>query len=530
MEPSLPSDGDPAAATDPQPTPGPPSSTSVNVAAIGHPANHELPYPLSLVPYDLSHPYRPNDSLTVKPYRSSNIWLDRYWASAYRRGDIYSERGLTGNHLYPHLQELIDIDMSCGRKDDVDEKETKFIGAWARLHRDYGLSEEAFGELPVVQNAKVYHVDESLESWDSDKDVTATQPDLALETSSYRYNKNNGVLTKDKKTLHAVIALRCVTPATARYLPDPAERQRLDADALRYTNLEALMKGMYYLAVAYSLSKCRSGIAWANEYFTRLVNVTRGSGRGLRGQTMLLEASSRAVCLSQKLPSATEGMTPDDLMRFYVRDDNWEPPNALIQDHIEWRLVKEAHVRLDATIFMLLGISAHPGSSCELPLRGGGGGTGSGGDGGNGKKGTKGTKGTKRKGRSGKGGNGKSGSKAARGDGGSSRASQPPLRSPSTSKPSSTPLPTSPSTSTQNSHPKHAKDAKHPEHAVQDSLEDEDFEDPIEPGSLQDFSSALQTAAVRIRLITREEMDVLLARAAKWGWAEAIGTDGKYGY
>ncbi|ODN74215.1 hypothetical protein L202_07661 [Cryptococcus amylolentus CBS 6039] len=537
MEQPLPSNGDPAAAAAAtEPTAGSPSSTSVNVAAIGHPANHELPYPLSLVPFDLSHPYRPNDSLTIKPYRSSNVWLDRYWARSYREGEIRIERDLTSEHLYQHLRELID-DMSRSRKDDSDE--TRFIGAWARLHKDYGLSEKAFGELTVVQNTKVYYVDELLPSWDSEKDLTATQPDLALQTSSYRYNK--GVRTKDRKTLHSVFALKVVTPATARYLPDPAERQRLDTDALRYTNLEALMKGMYYLTVAYSLSKCRSGIAWAKEYFTRIVNITRGPGPSPRGQTMLLEASPKAVSLSQNLPSATEGMTPSDLMQFYAQNtNNWEPPNALIQDHIEWRLVKEAHIRLDATIFMLLGISVHPASSSELPLLGEGGGAGAGGDGGNGKKGTK---GTKRKRRSGKGGKG-----AARGDGGSSKGttSPPPLRSPPTSNPSPTPLTTSPSTSTQNPHPKHAEhpedakhpehpeDAKHPEHpehAEQDSLEEDfDYEDPIEPGSLQDFSSALQKAAVRIRLITTEEMDVLLARAAKWGWAEAIGGDGKYEY
>ncbi|WVQ73250.1 hypothetical protein IAR50_002818 [Cryptococcus sp. DSM 104548] len=213
-----------------------------------------------------------------------------------------------------------------------------------------------------------------------------------------------------------------------------------------------------------------------------MVNVTDDSGEGC--QIILVEATPDAVSKARSSIAEHGGMSAADL--FKVKE-TWKAPTSLIKDHKNWQRSKKAKLRLDATILITLAIASHPPSALQVtdPNRvpttkifGGGGGDASCGP---------------KRGREDEDQTLKTCKKRSRSDGNDE----------------------------EDKDPMDTTDTRYAEDAGDDaSFVSPDY--PIEKGSIEEYAFATEKAGVRLVLVTPKEMDVLLARAAKYGWAVAL--------
>ncbi|WVQ77735.1 hypothetical protein IAR50_007425 [Cryptococcus sp. DSM 104548] len=65
-----------------------------SLSDLGHPANRDQPYPLSLVSFDIASPTKLSNALIIKPYDdiTSEKMMRAFWVMKYKKG------GLTMNH------------------------------------------------------------------------------------------------------------------------------------------------------------------------------------------------------------------------------------------------------------------------------------------------------------------------------------------------------------------------------------------------------------------------------------------------
>ena len=79
------------------------------IAYGGHPKNKDRPYPLSLVPFDLSEPYEDSEYLTIRSYDETCRfdYLGQPWANEYRDGMIEDEQMFDDSVFRRYLDRFI---------------------------------------------------------------------------------------------------------------------------------------------------------------------------------------------------------------------------------------------------------------------------------------------------------------------------------------------------------------------------------------------------------------------------------------
>ncbi|ODN73040.1 hypothetical protein L202_08435 [Cryptococcus amylolentus CBS 6039] len=352
---------------------------------LGHPANRDKPYPLTLVPFDIANPPQHEQTLIIRPYDDivSRYKLRDYWVEEYEAGGIgegvqYEDRFVLPylHSFYQDLQALkglkarrgerlqifpttfttsvrLDLDI-CMRpqdtvKDTLDGNDVEAKGARKRIWKEESASivtsTTAESRMPDV-GLVGYHLEQIADqtSQKTPGEEPSTKRSSMAQISTGRSER--------KFILYSINQIKW-SPMVEN-VRDEAERRHLDDINLRYARLDALFQTLYHLHNAYRVAGCRLAIAWANEFFTRMVNVTGKCGP----QRILVEASPKSISMaSKRLPNcAAEGLSLDDLATL-VHDDDWEAPNALIRDHDNWHYNEEAKYRLDATVLMTLAIA-----------------------------------------------------------------------------------------------------------------------------------------------------------------------------
>ncbi|ODN85850.1 hypothetical protein L198_07413 [Cryptococcus wingfieldii CBS 7118] len=155
----------------------------------------------------------------------------------------------------------------------------------------------------------------------------------------------------------------------------------LHLKGLQFANMEAITQTVYYSELGYTLSKCRSAIALANGDYTRIVNLsdlpTEGEEAALEGVTLgggggrriLVEADPAVVaklryhrldCLSPHQFGTLAAGEP----LFGIQ---WKAPNSLIANYEDWSLDQEAKDRLDATVYLNLALATHHPEAVQDP-------------------------------------------------------------------------------------------------------------------------------------------------------------------
>lgn len=76
----------------------------------GHSKNKNRPYPLSLIPFDLSEPYEASEYLTIRPYDEicKVDYLGQDWVDMYEGGMITNEQNFDDRYFRPYLGRFIE--------------------------------------------------------------------------------------------------------------------------------------------------------------------------------------------------------------------------------------------------------------------------------------------------------------------------------------------------------------------------------------------------------------------------------------
>ncbi|ODN73039.1 hypothetical protein L202_08434 [Cryptococcus amylolentus CBS 6039] len=356
---------------------------------LGHAANCDKPYPLTLVPFDIAHPPQNETSLVILPYDEivAEDKLGLFWVEEYKAGNIQNERRYEGSFVIIYLRSFcLDVDGLRARRYRQGNRPyvlypTVFVTS-VRLDEGYYIETGEYKALPavrsVIQNALRKKKAKAAKNAKKDnKALPATSqltsntigglmPDVGLEGLYFEQSPEGGSLGSSahqlvkKKILYFVAEIKWGKLARR----DLENWRELDQAILRYACLEALFQAVYYLHMAFTVSRTRIAIALANEFYTRLVNVTGEEGGP---QRILVEAPPDVVSASRELESYADGMSPDDILKL-AEDDHWAAPNSLIKDHDNWRYDEAAKYRLDATILMTLAIATRDPKTLEDPL------------------------------------------------------------------------------------------------------------------------------------------------------------------
>ncbi|ODN74785.1 hypothetical protein L202_07104 [Cryptococcus amylolentus CBS 6039] len=138
-----------------------------------------------------------------------------------------------------------------------------------------------------------------------------------------------------------------------------------------------------YSLLGYDLSKCRSAMASVNGNYTRILNLTHlvpegeevvwegVTLKGDSGRSILVEADPNVVaelrrrdlhCVSPEQFGVLAGGDPLFGMQ-------WKAPNSLIAKYEDWSLDLKAKDRLDATVYMNLALATHhPETAPDPPI------------------------------------------------------------------------------------------------------------------------------------------------------------------
>ncbi|TYJ51621.1 hypothetical protein B9479_007808, partial [Cryptococcus floricola] len=379
----------------------PPSQSSVAngyPSDIGHPANRGLGGPLQLVPFDLTIPHDYPNSFTINPYSSvDQRSMGSFWIECYNM--IPNEAEFQNDHIVRYL-----------RKFYVDPEFVQYPTSWDTnvifsqtpfyLH----LGGE-FVDLPTVRNITDNNTElkrltrpsqgSSHDSSLLSEKLGGRKPDVAL-TGYHIGNLAEGTYRKEpaggrtlKKTddpqrvLYALIDHKWLPWPKAKHI-DLQGKIDLHIKGLQFANMEAITQTIFCSLLGYDLSKCRSAIALVNGDYTRILNlsdlmpegeeavlegVSLGGGGGRR---ILVEAHPDVVAKLRyhRVPC----LSPDQFGVLAAGDPllgiQWKAPNSLIANYEDWSLDLEAKKRLDATVYLNLALATHhPETVPDLPIR-----------------------------------------------------------------------------------------------------------------------------------------------------------------
>ncbi|KAE8537629.1 hypothetical protein D1P53_006338 [Cryptococcus gattii VGV] len=279
----------------------------------GHLRNKYRPYPLSLIPFDLSEPYEASEYLTIRPYdEACQIdYLGEDWVNMYKGGLIIDEQDFY----------------------DTKDKE------WAKL--------DLVDEFRRQTGKVIGMASRSQASSESQKDG-ATTPDASL----MGYVKDPSCPSGWKRQLYAVVELKWMELAT--HLAGE-EKKQTDEKTLIYLCQEGVFQTMWYVILGYAISSCTFGLSIANEYFYRVVYLDRNPTS--KNPVLALEADSEFLQKARPdFGDPPDGYSIEELAGL---TDFWaSPPNRLVSDRANSILNKEARYRLDATILLFLARAA----------------------------------------------------------------------------------------------------------------------------------------------------------------------------
>ncbi|KAE8542257.1 hypothetical protein D1P53_001030 [Cryptococcus gattii VGV] len=133
------------------------------------------------------------------------------------------------------------------------------------------------------------------------------------------------------------------------------DKRGFDEKTLRYRCQEGVFQTMWYVILGYAISGCTFGLSIANEYFYRIVYLDRNPTS--ENPVLALEADSVFLeKVGRHFGYQRDAYSVGELSGL---PDFWSsPPNRLISDRANSILNKEARYRLDATILLFLAHAA----------------------------------------------------------------------------------------------------------------------------------------------------------------------------
>ncbi|EAL17940.1 hypothetical protein CNBL0050 [Cryptococcus deneoformans B-3501A] len=233
------------------------------IAYGGHPKNKDRPYPLSLIPFDLNEPYEVSEYLTIRSYDEACQvdYLNQDWADEYRDGGIVDEQMFDDGHVRRYLDRFIEENPKLIATTFRHKANLKTVF--------YSGKDEEWAKLDLVdvyrrQTGKVLGVPSQSQYTSNSKNGGAITPDASLignvnDPSSPSFRK---------RMLYAVIEVKWMELATL--LTGEAKRQS-DEKALNYLRQEGVFQTMWYVILGYAISGCIFGLSIINEYFYRIV-------------------------------------------------------------------------------------------------------------------------------------------------------------------------------------------------------------------------------------------------------------------
>ncbi|ODN87386.1 hypothetical protein L198_07010 [Cryptococcus wingfieldii CBS 7118] len=317
------------------------SGTLLPTSGLGHPANRDKPYPLTLVPFDIAQPPQHETSLVILPYDEIDVQdkLGGFWVEEYEAGNIQDEARYEDLFVITYLRSsCLDVDGFRARRSRRGNHHyvlypTVFVRS-VRLDQGYYIETDDYKTLPVVRsvianairkkeakakrNAKKDNEGLPASSQLTSKTLGGLTPDVGLEGSYFTQSPEGGSSESSahqlvNKILYFVAEIKWGKMARR----DLENWRKLDQAILQYACLEALFQAVYYLHMAFTVSRTRIAIALANEFYTRLVNVTGEEGGP---QRILVEAPPDVVAASRELESHADGMSPSDILK--LAEDN----------------------------------------------------------------------------------------------------------------------------------------------------------------------------------------------------------------
>ncbi|TYJ53130.1 hypothetical protein B9479_006253 [Cryptococcus floricola] len=365
---------------------------------IGHPANRGLGGPLRLIPFDLTIPHDYPNSFTINPYSSvDQRSMGSFWIECYPM--IPNEAEFQNRHIVCYLRKFyVDpefVQYPTSWDTDVDFYQTPFY-----LH----LGGE-FVDLPTVRS--IMDKDTELKRLTRPSQGSSQAPSLLsrklggrkpdfcltgyhignLAEGTYRKEPAGGGTLKrtddPQNVLYALIKDKWLPWPEAKNI-DLQGKIDLHLKGLQFANMEAITQTIFYSLLGYDLSKCRSAIAWVNGDYTRVLNlsdlvpegeevvlegVSLGGGGGRR---ILVEADPALV--AELRNHSSDCLSAEQFGALAAGDHSigipWRVPNSLIADYEDWSLNQEAKERLDATIYLNLALATHhPESVPDPPIR-----------------------------------------------------------------------------------------------------------------------------------------------------------------
>ncbi|KIR89695.1 hypothetical protein I304_06582 [Cryptococcus deuterogattii CBS 10090] len=318
----------------------------------GHSKNKDRPYPLFLIPFDLSEPYKVSEYLTIRSYDETCQfdYLGQSWANEYRYGLITDEQTFDDRVFRRYLDRFIE------ENHNYITIATKFYHQANLKAIFYGGKDKGWAKLDLVdeyrrQTRKVLGVPSQSQSTSRSRKDGATTPDVSL----IGYVKDSGCSLGWKPVLYAVVELKWTKLATHLAGED---KRKSDEKTLEYLCQEGVFQTMWYVILGYAISGCIFGLSVVNEYFYRIVYLYQDSASST--PVLALEADSefleKAGC---HFEYQRNGYSVEELAEL---PDFWRsPPNRLISDRASAFLNKEARYHLDATILLFLArVATHP--------------------------------------------------------------------------------------------------------------------------------------------------------------------------
>ncbi|OXG17654.1 hypothetical protein C361_04642 [Cryptococcus neoformans Tu259-1] len=313
------------------------------IAYGGHPKNKDRPYPLTLIPFDLSEPYEASEKLIICSYNEACEvdYLGEDWVNMYMNGVIYDEQTFDDRYVRCYLDQFIQKNSKGTATMFSHQANLKAVF--------YGREDKEWAKLDLVDEyrRRTGKPSQSRSTSRSKKDG-ATIPDVSL----IGYVKDPSCSLGWKSILYAVVELKWTILATHLAGED---KRRADEKTLEYLCQEGVFQTLWYVILGYAISGCIFGLSIINEYFYRVVYLYRESISDI--PVLALEADSEFLEKARR----HFGYLPDDysVEELAALPDFWSsPPNCLISDRDNAILNKEARYHLDATILLFLAHAA----------------------------------------------------------------------------------------------------------------------------------------------------------------------------
>ncbi|ODN74890.1 hypothetical protein L202_07192 [Cryptococcus amylolentus CBS 6039] len=369
----------------------PPSQSSVPNAypsGLGHPANADLGGPLRLVPYNLAITNHYPNSFTINPYKSvDRLPMGSFWAQCYPQIDDETE--FQDDHVLRYLHQFYvapSVVYHTSWKTNVNFNKTSF----------YLPLEGGFVNLPPVRSIRNHDTEvkrQKRQSEGASQKKGASQlstklghilPDVCLtgyligkvaEGTYPKQPEGDRVSVHDdnpQKVLYAALENKWEHWPKASGM-EPKGKINLHLDSLQFTNMEAIAQTSFYSLLAYHVSKCRSAMALVNGNFTRILNLSHLGPEGKEvvlegvtlggdgGRRILVEAHPDVVAKLRhhRLPCLSPEQFGELAAGVSFLGIQWKAPNSLIAKYEDWSLDPKAKERLDATVYLNLALATH---------------------------------------------------------------------------------------------------------------------------------------------------------------------------